>query len=238
VRGRNAHAWPEVWINQAGWVPFEPTPGRGAPGAQEWTGVREQQDTQDPIATTTAPSSPSTGTIPTTLPDATPQGPNEVDSVGSGGTDGGGPLSPVARVGIAAGTAVLVVAAWVGLLAAARTLRTRMRRHRATTGAAQVRLAWLESAEAVGRVAPPMRPAETHAEFAARVRPVIGPASRPLHQLAGLATASEWSDQAVAPERVDDARTLSREVDHEIRESLEPRQRLLAWFDPRPLFRT
>ena len=152
-------------------------------------------------------------------PTRRPQGPNEVDSVGRGGTGGGGPLSPLVRVGIAAGAAVLAVAAWVGLLAAARTLRTRMRRHRATTGAAQVRLAWLESTEAVGRVAPPMRPAETHAEFAARVRPVIGPASRPLHRLAGLATASEWSDQAVDPERVDDARTLSREIDHEIRET-------------------
>ena len=79
VRGRNAHAWPEVWINQAGWVPFEPTPGRGAPGAEEWTGVAEQQDDQDPIATTIPPSTPSTGAIPTTLPDETPEGPNEVD---------------------------------------------------------------------------------------------------------------------------------------------------------------
>lgn len=31
VRGKHAHAWPEVYFAAAGWVRFEPTPGRGAP---------------------------------------------------------------------------------------------------------------------------------------------------------------------------------------------------------------
>ena len=31
VRGKHAHAWPEVWFDGIGWVQFEPTPGRGAP---------------------------------------------------------------------------------------------------------------------------------------------------------------------------------------------------------------
>jgi transglutaminase-like putative cysteine protease len=39
VRGSNAHAWPEVWFDGLGWVPFEPTPGRSAPGAENHTGV-------------------------------------------------------------------------------------------------------------------------------------------------------------------------------------------------------
>ncbi len=38
VSGRHAHSWPEVWIDGAGWVRFEPTPGRGAPGDEEYTG--------------------------------------------------------------------------------------------------------------------------------------------------------------------------------------------------------
>src|SRR5262245_47787727 len=38
VLGRNAHAWPEVWFDGYGWVPFEPTPGRGMPGAEGYTG--------------------------------------------------------------------------------------------------------------------------------------------------------------------------------------------------------
>ena len=35
VFGRNAHAWPEIWFDGIGWVPFEPTPPRGAPGAED-----------------------------------------------------------------------------------------------------------------------------------------------------------------------------------------------------------
>lgn len=45
VYGKNAHAWPEVWFDGFGWVAFEPTPGRGQPGAEETTGVAASQDT-------------------------------------------------------------------------------------------------------------------------------------------------------------------------------------------------
>ena len=46
VLGKNAHAWPELWFGAAiGWVPFEPTPGRGIPGAESYTGIPAQQDT-------------------------------------------------------------------------------------------------------------------------------------------------------------------------------------------------
>jgi len=44
VKGKHAHAWPEVFIPGAGWVGFEPTPGRGAPNATDYTGVPESQD--------------------------------------------------------------------------------------------------------------------------------------------------------------------------------------------------
>src|SRR5260370_42076218 len=56
----NAHAWPEVYFAGIGWLAFEPTPQRGEPGAQIYTGVPPQQasDTGDTTATTV----PSTGT--------------------------------------------------------------------------------------------------------------------------------------------------------------------------------
>ena len=43
VMGRNAHAWPEVYITGVGWLRFEPTPNRGAPDDQIYTGVPPEQ---------------------------------------------------------------------------------------------------------------------------------------------------------------------------------------------------
>ena len=43
VRGRHAHAWPELYIAGAGWLPFEPTPSRGNPDATQYTGVAAAQ---------------------------------------------------------------------------------------------------------------------------------------------------------------------------------------------------
>jgi transglutaminase-like putative cysteine protease len=43
VEGRNAHAWDEVWFDGYGWMLFDPTPGRGAPGAEQHTGAAAQQ---------------------------------------------------------------------------------------------------------------------------------------------------------------------------------------------------
>ena len=55
VRGRHAHAWPEVYFDKVGWVPFEPTPGRGNPQAVDYTGVAPEQATApvEQAATTT-----------------------------------------------------------------------------------------------------------------------------------------------------------------------------------------
>ncbi|MDQ3468795.1 MAG: DUF3488 and transglutaminase-like domain-containing protein, partial [Actinomycetota bacterium] len=60
VLGKNAHAWPEVWFDGYGWVAFEPTPGRGAPGDEAYTGVAPAQDDVpvDPAAGGAAAPSP------------------------------------------------------------------------------------------------------------------------------------------------------------------------------------
>jgi transglutaminase-like putative cysteine protease len=43
VEGKHAHAWPEIYFAGVGWVPFEPTPGRGNPTAENYTGVAAAQ---------------------------------------------------------------------------------------------------------------------------------------------------------------------------------------------------
>ena len=66
VRGKHAHTWPEVYIDGAGWVAFEPTPGRGAPGTESYTGVPAQQDASPmpPVTTTPATDGPGVETSP------------------------------------------------------------------------------------------------------------------------------------------------------------------------------
>lgn len=43
VSDQLAHTWPEVYFSGVGWVPFEPTPTRGIPGAQDYTSVAPAQ---------------------------------------------------------------------------------------------------------------------------------------------------------------------------------------------------
>jgi transglutaminase-like putative cysteine protease len=43
VEGKHAHSWPEIYFDGVGWVPFEPTPGRGNPAAVQYTGVAPAQ---------------------------------------------------------------------------------------------------------------------------------------------------------------------------------------------------
>ncbi|MEL7210595.1 MAG: DUF3488 and transglutaminase-like domain-containing protein, partial [Actinomycetota bacterium] len=70
VTGRQTHAWPEVWFEGLGWVAFEPTPGRGAPSAVEYTQVAAAQaslvqpnNPEGPITTTTLAQVPSEGVV-------------------------------------------------------------------------------------------------------------------------------------------------------------------------------
>ena len=41
VRGHHAHAWPEVYFAEAGWIIFEPTPGRNRPHDSDITGLTD-----------------------------------------------------------------------------------------------------------------------------------------------------------------------------------------------------
>ncbi len=65
VTNQQAHTWPEVYFTGVGWVPFEPTPGRGVPGGQNYTGVPAAEVGQ---------SAANPGTTATTAPGQVPAG--------------------------------------------------------------------------------------------------------------------------------------------------------------------
>ena len=216
VYGRHAHAWPEVYFPDTGWVAFEPTPGRGMPGAQEYTGVRPQQDPARPITPATT-----TTAVPTTAPatgedQARPTSPpaseqTESGAAGSDTTEGEDTTQPWR-------TAVLVAAA---LLAGAFVVV--QRRRRAARARAALRpedRTWIRvCARLAARADIHPDPAETPLEVAERAAPVVGDAvAADLRAIAELVTTARWSAEGLSAEdqgRLDDlAEAVIAAVDH------------------------
>jgi transglutaminase-like putative cysteine protease len=194
VSGRHAHAWPEVFFPGVGWVPFEPTPSRGNPTAEEVTGVPPAQDEGegDATPTTTAVPSTTTASAPTSVPDGPTAAPTTAPrptpvEVGGGGArgDDGGSEGWLAAVAVAA----LVAVAGLGLVG-------RRRRRRAATRAADPVVAAWEAAIAPvrARTGTEPSPTETHGEYARRVGAELEPApAAAVAELAELVAAALWS---------------------------------------------
>ncbi|UQI44059.1 DUF3488 and transglutaminase-like domain-containing protein [Streptomyces sp. HU2014] len=136
VGSKDAHAWPELYFEGAGWTRFEPTPSRGS--APEYT-VSQQPSAVDPGAPSPVPDRSAAPAAPPAADDrCTAQMKKQEGCVppaqqaGGGGTADDG-LSPGAVAGIA--VAVLAVAAlpllpllWRGRVRARRLAATAPRR--------------------------------------------------------------------------------------------------------------
>lgn len=192
VMGRNAHAWPEVWFDDIGWVPFEPTPGRGAPNAQDYTGVPQQQDDgpldgteTDTTETTVAPATTVVDAIgepvATTLPPAATPVPEAVapTPTAAAAADDQWLNVPWQQLGVLA-----MIAFVVAIPAIARRLR------RATISSPQARLnhLWRRATIALGDVGVRCQPGLTPAETAALTSASFPLAGRPMQALADVIT--------------------------------------------------
>lgn len=195
VRGRHAHAWPEVWFDGVGWVPFEPTPGRGNPQASGYTGVAPQQAEPPPeqAATTTSATPTTTSTPGSPSSTAPPEG--TVDAAAPGAAeepvDGPGP----SRSALVA--AIVVVAAAVAL-----AVRWSLRRRRRAADLADPRrgraaAAWDLAVDRLAVLGVRPRPDETPWEFAGRASGAVGAAELdpPLEVLARVETARRFSPE-------------------------------------------
>jgi transglutaminase-like putative cysteine protease len=240
VRGLNAHAWPEVYMGQFGWVAFEPTPGRGRPGAQSYTGVQEAQATEStPGASTTLTTATPTTVAPGSETATTRRrGEEEVDA-GGGSTGLGKKASPWVKPAVGVGLVLVIWLLGVPLLLARRRAR---RRALAADGVQRVVVSWQEAAEALGfaSVGAARRPAETVHEYAARAPGAAGfTAGSPVHtamrDLAGLTAVASYSPEAVGAETVARAIGAAEVVRQEVARSVGWRKRLKGRIDPRPL---
>jgi transglutaminase-like putative cysteine protease len=238
VRGLNGHAWPEIYLNGYGWVAFEPTPGRGMPGAQSYTEVPEAQASiDDPTTPTTLPGSGSPPGASTTTTTTAP-------SVATTAAPPAGQPAPgdtsertgwVGRSGLVLLLVAGLAALWVGGLTALRLLSRRRRRKAATTPGARVLVAWSEASEALARAGAPRNPWETPHEFAVRAAGATGVDPRLLVGLAGVTTRVVYGTGDVTQEVADQAAGVAATVATETGARLGGRTRLRLLVDPRPL---
>ncbi|MGH9190381.1 MAG: transglutaminaseTgpA domain-containing protein [Acidimicrobiales bacterium] len=242
VRGQDAHAWPEVFLAGYGWAAFEPTPGRGLPGAQDYTGVPVPAPAAADEGPGTAPApAPNPPEPETTVPSDSEPGP---------GTDATPPTtaaptpSPVARA--AEGAVKVLALLLLGIVALTgpplavvgiRHRRRRRRRAAATTPADHVAAAWAEALEALAADGLPRHGWETTTEYARRAAERLGPAGPALSHLAAAASAATYSAGGVSPEVAEWADRAAATVESTLAADTSLMTRARRAVDPRSLLR-
>jgi transglutaminase-like putative cysteine protease len=152
VGTQDLHTWPELYFEGAGWLKFEPTPGRGdlseyaSPAPVDASGV-------DP---TTAPTA-AAPVAPTTPADA---GRNDPGAAGAGAVDDGTSAGPVVALLL-----MLVLLLPAGL----RGLRRSRRRTALLRGRAPASVAWSEVQDTARDLGLPVRSTDTPRAFAAEL---------------------------------------------------------------------
>jgi hypothetical protein len=225
VTGKEAHAWPEVYLSGYGWVAFEPTPGRGLPGAEDYTNVAPAQAADTTTVVTTPAATP-----PVEQPEPEPEVGGAAAPVIEERSSNSGRL-------IVAGALVALVLLYVAGVPLAKRRRRSRRRELAVTPADRVLVAWEEATEDMAAAGFAPRPEETAVEYAHRVRKAAGPAGAPLTRLADDTTVAAWSAGGVAPEVAARAEAEASGVATELNAQATRRERVKKALDPRLLFK-
>jgi len=217
VTNRNAHAWPEVWIQGAGWIPFEPTPGFKEPTLGIDTGgPAPKPNVVTPSTQPTVSSTPARPTVaPTITATAGNAGPAHIPTPSQAKHH---VRDTVTMIAIALGAVALGVAGFFAIISFALWRRAR-RRRRDHDPRRRVLGAWAEALDQLRTAGIPERPSATALEFALRFAPAygVGDAGPALMELARLQSAAMFAREApssveanFAWEQVDTIRAATR----------------------------
>ena len=248
VRGKHAHAWPEVFIAGAGWVAFEPTPGRGAPNASEYTGVPEAQDSfdsssgegeqaQDVPEAAAEQANQAVPPTPTPVPpDAfEPPPPTEAEQLEAEAAAEAANQSNALRNVL---LVLAAIAAWAIGIPALKRWRLRRRVERVgTTPRRRITLAWAGTVDFLESQGQEPFDSETLQEYADRVQrdqPSVHPA---FGDLTALAVEASYRSSPPTDEQADRAELLGREIVHTLVTAQPWPVRGAMELDPRPLIK-
>lgn len=239
VRGKNAHAWPEVWFDDVGWVPFEPTPGRGAAGAENYTGLPAQQDTSGVDAATggadalVPPTTIARGQIDQAfdpqIPSefADPSGVSTTDEAARPTADGSAGWWWVAMMALALAALAPAIVRWV--------------RARRTSGDPDHQLArlWNRSVVALSDIGVDVDASQTPMETAAAAAQAFPVISRPVTMLADAVTAATYRPEgsagydtigAYGSSMLRNCQNWARQIDRAVQDSVPRSTRLRRYF--------
>jgi hypothetical protein len=213
-----------VYLSGYGWVAFEPTPGRGAPDDQSYTGVAPMQpEGFTPPPAVAAPQTPTTvgGDAGATQNQRTPTT-NPAQQKPSKGT----PAWAKALLLLGAIAVLLAGSAAIGIGRRRRAFN--QRRSAATTADARALVAWEEATEALALAGYPRKRAETPAEYAHRIPQSASISPGPMGVLAGATAAAAYSEGGVAAEDAAAASDAADQVRHQLA-ARATRQERLRW---------
>jgi transglutaminase-like putative cysteine protease len=229
VTTHDAHAWPELWFPDAGWVPFEPTPrADGTVAVPTYTTPAGRLPSNETDQATPGATGPDTTVSPTTRRVEPPQVDNS-DPLAGAGTDRGLLDRPLVRAGLA----VLLLVLLVPMLKWARNQLARRRAgHRPRDAVAESYAeltSWARDA-GIGR-----RGAETPAAYARRLSDDFPGDADPLVELTGLFERAEYAPSEPGDDQAADARRLARSARSRLAGRIGWRRRVVATVSPRSL---
>ncbi|HEX6445838.1 MAG TPA: DUF3488 and transglutaminase-like domain-containing protein [Streptosporangiales bacterium] len=208
VRGRDAHAWPELWFEDVGWVRFEPTPaGFGGqdtaevPGYSRPDALNQGQNTNQTGEATDAPTSIQDGS--SGAASARHREPlDSVQPVAGGGGNGLGSSAWFSLLGVA----ILLILLLFTPALVRRIIRLR-RWSRARDPAELAHAAWAELRDDATDIGVPVRRSETPRSAGSRLAGRLAADSPGAEAVRRIALAEERACYAPAPGPADNLRS-------------------------------